>query len=169
MDAQDQSQPAPDGTEPPIPAPSAERADATPSEAYPPPYSPPASHPFTSTMMPAMPGFPVAEPEQPSPGRMSRADALDLLSRLKTTLVAGSVIAFGMFAALAVSHVTGVTSRSSAATQSSSGSQGSQTGPVATAPTNDDGGGFFNSSPPSSGFGIGPPSSQAPASNTSVS
>ncbi len=96
---------------------------------------------------------------------MPRAQALDLLSRLKTTLVAGSVIAFGMFAALAASHVTGVTSRSSSSTQSTSGSQ---VAPTATAPSSDDGGGFFNQ-PPSSGFGVGPPSSQAPAAGTSVS
>lgn len=174
MDAQDQAQRSPEGTEPPNSAPPINQADASPSVAYPPPYVPPASNPSTSTM-PAILPPPLAagpvEPPEPAQGRrISRADALDLLGRLKTTLIAGSVLAFGMFAALAASHITGVTSRSSSSTPASGGSQGSQAAPAATAPSSEsnDDGGFFNQNSPN-GFGIGAPSAQPPVSNTSVS
>ncbi len=137
-----------------------------PVEAYPPPYYPPDPASATSTMAFETPPSFEPQPVQPAQGRMSRANALDLLSRLKTTLVAGSVIAFGTFAALAATHITGVTARPSA--------QGSQAAPTATAPSSeshvssDDGGSFFNQNS-SGGFGVGAPNSQAPVSNTSVS
>jgi hypothetical protein len=148
-------------------------APSAPLDELPPPYNPPVSYPPTEAMPPVTPQFSAApqfsteEPAQATPGRMSRVQALDLISRLKATLVAGSVLAFGMFAALAVAHATGVTARSSASAQPASGSQGSQATPTAPSSSDDDGG-FFGQSP-SSGFGIGPPSSQAPAAGTTVS
>ncbi len=96
---------------------------------------------------------------------MVRAEALDLLSRLKASLIAGSLLALGMFAALAATHVTGVTSRASS---SSPGGSNSQAAPASTVSSTDSGSNFFNQSS-SSGFGIGPPGSQAPSSSTSVS
>lgn len=103
----------------------------------------------------------VALPAGLGPTRLDRAGSLDLISRLKATLVAGSLIAFGAFAALAATHVTGVTARSSAAPSTN----GSTTAP-ATTPTAS--GAFFNQGP-SGGFGVGAPGSQGPVSGTSVS
>ena len=135
---------------------------------YPSPYYPPPSFPVyppTTAMTDPTALSPAEASAQPAQERLPRSQALDLLSRLKATLVVGSVIAFGAFAALAATHITGVTSRAnSSSTPSPYDSQGAPMVPS----TNNDGGGFFNESP-SSGFGIGPPSSQGPASGTSVS
>lgn len=171
MDSSDQSQKsqqAPEDAMAPYPTPpdhgqpmetgsSADQTIEMASGVYPPPSMPPASLPPTIAM--SQP----ATPAQPAPGRMARAQALDLLSRLKATLVTGSVIAFGVFAALAAAHATGVTARSNTGTQSG----GTQT-PQATPSRHDDNGGFFNTTP-SNGFGVGAPSPQGPASSTSVS
>ncbi len=164
MDTSEQPLQPPDTTDTTVEQPEGQMA-ADPGEAYPQPYSPPDFSPAASTTAFETPLPFAPQPGQPAQGRMSRSNALDLLSRLKTTLVAGSVIAFGMFAALVATHITGVTARSSA--------QGSQAAPTATAPSSehessDDGGSFFNSNS-SGGFGVGAPSSQAPVSNTSVS
>jgi hypothetical protein len=158
MDSSDQSQRPPEDNLTPYPIPpDDEQTIPMASGAYPPPYNPAPSFPPTVAMAQ------LASPAQPAPGRLGRIQALDLLSRLKATLVTGSVLAFGVFAALAAAHVTGVTSHSSAATQSG-GSQSSQ----ATPSRHDDDGGFFNTGP-SGGFGVGAPGSQGPASSTSVS
>lgn len=159
MESSDQSQrPSEDNAAPYPTPPDDDQTVAMTSGVYPPPYAPPPSFPPTVEMaQPAMPAL-------PAPGRLGRAQALDLLSRLKATLIAGSVLAFGVFAALAATHVTGVTSRSGDA-------QNSQATPTATAAPSrrDDDGGFFNTTGPSSGFGVGAPSPQGPASGTSVS
>jgi hypothetical protein len=160
MDSSDQSQQAAEDAMIPYPAPlDDDQTVAMESGVYPPPYAPPSPFPPTIAM-----SQPVAS-AQPAPGRMARGQALDLISRLKATLVAGSVITFGVFAGLAAAHVTGVTARSDATTQPGAG-QNSQVTP--TPSRRDDDGGFFNSTP-SSGFGVGAPSQQGPASSTSVS
>jgi hypothetical protein len=160
MDSSDQSQQAADEAVTPSPAPpDDDQTVAMASGVFPPPYAPPSPFPPTIAM-----SQPVA-PTQSAPGRMVRSQALDVISRLKATLVAGSVIAFGVFAGLAAAHVTGVTARSGAAAQSGA-AQNAQATP--TPSRHDDDGGFFSSSPPN-GFGVGAPSQQGPASSTSVS
>jgi hypothetical protein len=98
------------------------------------------------------------------PERLGRDVTLDLISRLKATIVTGSLVAFGIFAALAAAHLTGVTARG-AASQQSSQSPGATQGATPSV-TSDDG--FFNQGP-NGGFGIGQPGSQGPAAGTSVS
>lgn len=165
MESSDQTQRPSEGAVEQNLTPSADQPVVAPSGVYPPPYYPPSAMP-TMAMAEASPP-PVSSPAQQAQGRMARSETLDLLSRLKATLVAGSLLALGMFAALAAAHVTGVTSRASSASQPAGGAQNSQTAPAATAPSSDSGN-FFNQNS-SSGFGIGPPSSQAPSTGTSVS
>ena len=94
-------------------------------------------------------------------GRLGRAAALDLLGRLKATVVVGSLVAFAVFLALAATHATGVTARG--ATSGADGGPGAQ----ATARPGDDGG-FFNGGQ-HGGFGVGEPGLRGPASGTAVS
>jgi hypothetical protein len=101
---------------------------------------------------PSLPSTPAGD--QPAATRLPRVAALDLLGRLKATVVVGSVMAFGVFLALAAAHATGVTARGAA----TSGVPGAR------ATTQPDDGGFFNG-----GFGVGAPGSRGPASGTTVS
>jgi hypothetical protein len=129
-----------------------------PPEILPPPYDP-----GSSASAPTVTDAAFGRTVQPAGARIQRGEALDLLARLKTTLVAGSLIAFGVFAGLVATHITGVTAR---AASSNNGSAGSQATP--TPPTHSDDGGFFNNGP-NSGFGVGPPGPQGPSSGTTVS
>lgn len=95
-----------------------------------------------------------------APGRLPRVEALDLLGRMKATLVVGTVVAFGVFLGLAATHTTGVTARAAGANGTNS------QGVSPTRPSDD--GGFFTGGQ-NNGFGVGPPGSRGPASGTSVS
>ena len=131
-----------------------------PPDILPPPYTPLASASAPTVIS--------AAPFQPAPlagGRLGRIEALDLLARLKTTLIAGSVIAFGVFAGLVATHITGVTARAASSSQNATNS-GPQATP--TAASQPDNGSFFNNGP-DGGFGVGPPGPQGPASGTTVS
>lgn len=128
-----------------------------PPEILPAPYNPALSAPTVAGAAPA-------QAAEPTGARLQRGEALDLLARLKTTVIAGSLIAFGVFTGLVATHFTGVTAR---AASSSTGSAGSRATPTAPA-RSDDGGGFFNNGP-GGGFGIGAPGPQGPASGTTVS
>jgi hypothetical protein len=101
---------------------------------------------------------------QAEPSRLGRDASLDLIGRLKATIVTGAFVALGVFAGLAATHVTGVTSRAST---SSSNGQGAPTTPTTTNNV-DDNGGFFNQGP-NGGFGVGQPGSQGPAAGSTVS
>lgn len=144
-------------TPPPTPASgdsSWEPTAAAPDMTLPAPYAPPAGA-FV---------IPSGTPTEPAtPSRLARGDALDLLSRLKATLVTLSLVALGIFAALAAFHATGVTARAASSTSPGAASgQGPQASPSAQTD-----GGFFNLGP--NGFGIGQPGSQGPAAGTTVS
>jgi hypothetical protein len=101
---------------------------------------------------------------QAEPERLGRNAAIDLIGRLKATIVTGAFVALGVFAGLAATHITGVTSR---ANTSSSNSQGTTAAPTTTSNA-DDSGGFFNQGP-NNGFGVGQPGAQGPAAGSSVS
>ena len=116
---------------------------------------------------PVVPNQRASQP--PRPARMPKAQALTLTKRLKTALIAGSVMAFGVLTALAAGHLTGVTA-SAAGTNST------------TAPSNsshaDDNGGFFNqrssdddgNAGNAGSFGVSPNApAQQPATGSSVS
>lgn len=148
----------------PLSEPTHEEAVRSPADAYPAPYRPHAD-PDAQTV--ADRACAPAQAAQPNAARVRRDEALDLLGRLKATLVAGSVVAFGVFAALAASHITGVTARASSQ-PASAGSQGASSTPTATTPPSDDGG-FFNSAGAGNGFGVGAPGAQSPASGTTFS
>jgi hypothetical protein len=101
---------------------------------------------------------------------MPKHRALAVTRRLKSALIAGSVMAFGVLTALVASHATGVTAR-----QSGNGAgSNSQTAP-ANSSSADGQGGFFNQAPSNSSgnagsFGISPNApSQRPSAGSSVS
>lgn len=130
------------------------------------PYDPYNNEP-TTRMRPAP--QPASQPPR-QPSRMPRARALEVTRRFKTALIAGSVMAFGVLTALVAGHTTGVTAQAA--------SSGSSATPATAAPTStpsdDDSGGFFNSSPSNSGAngGFGVSSSapaQAPVTGSNVS
>lgn len=153
-----------------------------PAQPY--PYYPPAS-PMPSAAGPWRPPNQVARPARPAqpptpgaksgakPARMPKEQALELTRRLKSFIIAGSVMSFGALTALAAGHLTGVTSAAS----SSSGSSASP----ATNSNNsnsDDNNNFFgqqpsnssNNSTSSGGYGVSPNAPyQSPAAGSSVS
>lgn len=103
--------------------------------------------------------------QPPRPARMPKAQALTLTKRLKTALIAGSVMAFGALTALAAGHLTGVTTAAAGASSITAPSNSS----------NADGGGFFNQQPSddngnAGSFGVSPSApAQQPAAGSSVS
>jgi hypothetical protein len=96
---------------------------------------------------------------------MPKERAQQIVRSLRTWIAAGSIVAFGVFAGLAASHVTGVTSSAAA----SSNTQ--QNMPATNQNVNsgeDDGGGFFTQQP--GGFGVGSGNfGQAPFTSSSSS
>lgn len=103
--------------------------------------------------------------EESAPQRLGRDDSLDLIARLKATIATVAIIALGLFAGLAATHVTGVTSRENA-TQSNA--PGTTATPASNVNSTDDNGGFFGQGS-NGGFGVGLPGSQGPAAGSSVS
>jgi len=105
-------------------------------------------------------------PQPPRPARMPKAQALTLTKRLKTALIAGSVMAFGVLTALAAGHLTGVTSAAAGASSTTAPSNSSNS---------DNNGGFFNQRPSddngnAGSFGVSPNApTQQPATGSSVS
>jgi hypothetical protein len=101
---------------------------------------------------------------------MPKQEALAVTRKLKTGLIAGSVMSFGVLVALVAGHVTGATARQA----SNSGSANSNSN-VTNQPSssNSDDGGFFNSGPSNSntgGFGASPNApSQNPVGGSGVS
>lgn len=105
------------------------------------PYPPYSSYPPDSqtTQYPQYQQYP-QHPQQPyqqekvqrpqgagnKPPRVTKAEALEMVSQFKQWIVIGSVVAFGLLSALAVTHVTGVTSQaaSSSATPVNNGDNG---------------------------------------------
>lgn len=137
------------------------------------PYYPPTvpAQPAYGTWQQARPGAAPA----PRPARMPKGEALALTKKLKSALIAGSVMAFGVLTALAAGHITGVTSRqsnSANASSSNSSAPNTQTAPANNASS--DNGGFFNQSPANGsgngGFGVSNNAPyQPPMTGTSVS
>jgi hypothetical protein len=105
-------------------------------------------------------------PQPPRPARMPKAQALTLTKRLKTALIAGSVMAFGVLTALAAGHLTGVTATAAGANSTTAPSSASNA---------DNNGGFFNQQPSddngnTGSFGVSPNApTQQPAASSSVS
>lgn len=92
----------------------------------------------------------------------TKAQALAIVKTCKKWLIIGSVLCFGVFGGLAVTHVTGVTSQ--AATNNATQQQQA-------APTDPGQGGFFQQQPSQQGgnnFGNNSPS-QGPVSGSNVS
>ena len=131
------------------------------------PYYPPTS-PAQPAYAPWPSGQPYVAPPPPRPARMPKEQALAVTRKLKTALIAGSVMAFGVLAALAAGHVTGVTA------QASSNSSGGSNTNQQPAPSNSDDGGFFNQAPANGagngGFGVSPNApAQQPFTSSSTS
>lgn len=108
-------------------------------------------------------------PQPPRPARMPKSRALALTKTLKTALIAGSVMAFGVLTALAAGHLTGVTAASGANSNASNSSNSSH------ASNSHDNGDFFNQGPSddngnAGSFGVSPTApAQQPAIGSSVS
>lgn len=127
------------------------------------PYYPPTL-PAQAAFGPWQGGQPYVAAAAPRPARMPKDQALAVTRKLKAVLIAGSVMAFGVFTALAAGHVIGVTSQQSG-TSGASGSNASAGSSSQTLPSNTSGandqGGFFNQAPSSNsgstgGFGTSP-------------
>jgi len=98
---------------------------------------------------------------------MPKAEALAVTKRLKSLLIAGSVMALGVLTALAAGHVTGVTASAGGSSSGASPTQPS-------VPSNSDDGGFFNQAPANGagngGFGVSPNApAQQPFTSSSTS
>lgn len=117
------------------------------------------------------PGQPYAQPEL-RPARMPKAEALAVTKKLKAALIAGSVMALGVLAALAAGHVTGVSAQQSGANNATSPNTSGAN--QQNAPSNSDDGGYFNQAPASGvgngGFGVSPNApGQQPFTSSSTS
>lgn len=122
------------------------------------------------------PYFPPAQPQYrapqftPQPVRMPKHEAIAITRKLKTGLIAGSVMSFGVLVALVASHVTGATARQASNSNSSNTNSNSSNPPSY---SNSDDGGYFNDGPNYSnngGFGTSPSApSQYPVGGTGVS
>ncbi len=113
---------------------------------------------------PVVPNQRASQP--PRPARMPKAQALTVTKRLKTALIAGSVMAFGVLTALAAGHVTGVTAAAAGAN--------STTAPSNSSNSDDNGDFFHHGSSDDDGnagsFGVSPNApAQQPAAGSSVS
>jgi len=95
-----------------------------------------------------------------SVARKTKAQALAIVKTCKKWLVIGSVVCFGVFSGLALTHTTGITAQS---TTNNSSQQA--------APTTPDQGGFFQQQQQQQGgYGFGNNgTSQGPVSSSSVS
>ncbi|MEO8970785.1 MAG: hypothetical protein ABI406_04195 [Ktedonobacteraceae bacterium] len=131
-----------------------------------PPYPPYQSYPLTSENNGSVPGEKI-HPQSPrrkegNVAHTTKAQALAIVKTCKKWLVIGSVVCFGVFSGLAVTHVTGITSQ--AATNSATQQQQA-------APDDPGQGGFFQQQPSQQGgnnFGTNSPS-QGPVSGSNVS
>ncbi len=129
-------------------------------------------YPPTVPAQPAYAPWPSGQPNAAptsQPARMPKAQALSVTRKLKSALIAVSVMAFGALAALAAGHITGVTARQSGANNASGAGSTQQT-----VPSSSDNGGFFNQGPTSGasngGFGVSPNApGQQPFTSSSTS
>ena len=103
-------------------------------------------------------------PMAPQPARLPKDQVVTRTRRLKSGLMAGSVMTFGVLIALVAGHVTGATARQSNA----SGTNGTNTHATDSSTENPDDGGYFNQG--NGGFGISSSApSQQPIGGSSVS
>lgn len=126
--------------------------------------------PYYPPPMPAQPQYRAPQFMAPQPARMPKHEALAVTRKLKTGLIAGSVMSFGVLVALVASHVTGATARQAS---NSSASNTNSSGVNPPSYSNSDDGGYFDDGPNSSnngGFGTSPSApSQYPVGGSGVS
>lgn len=94
--------------------------------------------------------------EPAAKGKMSKADALELLDSLKTSIMVGAIIGFGVLSALVVTHAVGSAGSSSQSTPNNNSIfPNNTTNPNNNSNNPSNNGGFFNQQGGGNGFGSG--------------